>query len=322
MSGQEIAKLEDEVDLVRRMVDHDEKNLASSDNPAVEKIFLSSSSKLLHDLQRKLHEVKAERAFEVIRLRLIGNQMDGSIRLRTLSKLVSPLNHLLEHCSWRVWDKDGDATKIEESFSNLLDLRLEGIHTGSTELIVMGNTAPDLAGVSALQDGLKNLFSLLRADSEELPDHINDIGMSAAKAANNLMAEFERNSIAVELYWNAPGKYLYWEGRPAEISRVKAVLEDIGEPTIESIIVRGTIQVLSVRNKIEIRTTQQSPTAKIIATYHHSMLGDVRDLRLGDKRDFVIERTTYPFSTSKKKKSAYRLKEIRLCDFTQEIDSI
>lgn len=318
MSGLDIAKLEQEVALVQRMVFSDEDNLAASEYPIVDRIFLSSSSKLLHDLQRQLHEAKAERAFEVVRFRLIGSQMEGSIRLRSLVKLVTPLNQLLEHCSWRVWDKDGDGTKMDDTFTSLLDLRLAGIHTGSTELVIMGNTAPDLTGISALQDGLKNLFSMLRASTEEIPEIINEVGISAAKAAGTLLSELERHSIAAELHWNAPGNPLYWEGRPAEISRIKAVLEEIGEPVTELITIRGTVQVLSVRSKIEIRDTREDPPKKVVASYHHSLLEEVQELRLGDRRDFLIERTTYPLSMSRKKRNAYRLKSIDLCDPNKE----
>lgn len=322
MSGADIAKLEQELSLAQRLVVSDEANLANSDNPVIEKIYLSSSSKLLHDLQRKLYKAKADRAHELVRLRLIGNQMTGSIRLKTLVKLIAPLNQMLEHCSWRVWDKDGDGSKIDEKFTNLLDLRLEGISTGSTELAIIGNTSPDLTGVSALQDGLKNLFYMLKSNNEEFSDYVNEIGISAVKAMSDLMSEFDRNSIAVEMQWNAPSERLYWEGRPAEITRIKSILEDIGEPVTELITVRGAVQMLSVRNRIEILIAGKKPPEKIISTYHHSMLEDVQDLRLGDKRDFIIEKTTYPFSMSKKKKSAYRLKEIKSIDSTIKTDDI
>ena len=322
MSGAEIASLERELALVQQLVVSDEAKLAVSDNPIIEKIFLSSSSKLLHDLQRKVYEAKAERAYELVRLRLIGNQMTGSIPLRTLVKLVAPLNHLLERCSWRVWDKDGDAKKMDDKFSGLLDLRLEGINLGSTELVIMGNISPDLTGVSALESGLRNVFSLLNAKNEDVSDYVNDLGFLAAKAMSDLLSELDKHSIAAELQWNAPGKYLCWEGRPNEIIRIKTILEDIGEPVTELITVRGKVQVLSVRNRIEILITQQEIPVKIVASFHHSMLEDIQDLRLGDTRDFLIEKTTYPFSMSKKKKVAYRLKEIHFMDVQRVTDEI
>lgn len=322
MSSSEIAQLEKDLLMFQRIVEQDEKNLTHSDEPSIEKIFLASSNKALSNIQRQLYEAKKERAHELVRLRLIGNQMNGSIPLRTLVKLVTPFNFMLEHSAWRVWDKEGDSSKIHERFTSLLDLRLEGINPGSTELALIGNTSPDLTGISALEDGLRNVFSLLKSGNEEISEHINDIGLTAAKGLSDLMTELDRYSVAIELKWSAPGENLFWEGRPNEIIRVKTILDSIGDPVTKTITVRGKVQVLSVRNRIEILLEGSEKREKIIASYHHSMIAEIQDLRLGDRRDFVIEKTTYPFSMSKKKKSAHRLKEIKFLDFSQDTDSV
>ncbi len=312
MTQSRITELENNLSLLRQIVDQDEANLTASADPLVDRIFLASSNKFLKNIQKQLYEAKAEKAHELIRLRLVGNQMTGSIKLKTLAKLLNPLSQMLEHCSWRVWDKDGDATKIEDSFSELLDLRLEGISTGSTVLSIVGNTSPDLTGTSALESGLKNIFSLLNSKNDEIPQHINEVGVTAAKATSKLMEELERNSIAVELQWNSPSGEMYWDGRPAEIVRVKSILEAIGSPNIEIITIRGTVQVLSIRNRIEILTSEQDPPLKIVATYHHSMWDEIQDLHLGESRDFIIEKTSYPDSMSRNVRNAYRLKNIKI----------
>jgi hypothetical protein len=322
MSSSEIAQLEKDAFMFQRIVEQDEKNLTHSNDPSIERIFLASSTKALSKIQRQLYEAKKERAYELVRLRLIGNQMNGSIPLRALVKLIAPFNQALEQSAWRVWDKEGDGTKIHEKFVSLLDLRLEGLNPGSTELAVLGNTSPDLTGTSALEDGLKNVFALLNCKNEEISDHINDVGLTAAKALSDLMIELDKNAVAVEMKWNAPGESLFWEGRPAEIARIRTILEEIGEPATETLTIRGRVQVLSVRNRIEILPDNNGDRPeKIVAGYHHSLMDEIQDLRLGDRRDFLIEKSTYPLSMSKKKKSAYRLKEIQLLDMTREPDS-
>ncbi len=318
-----IAELEREVSLAQKQVISDEYNLAASDTPLVDKIFLSSSSKLLQDLQRKLHHVKAERAHELVRVRLIGNKMTGSIPLKTLLKVIAPLNSLLEQSSWKVWDKDGEKRKIDEKFTDLLDLRLQGLATGSTEIAITGNTAPDLTGVSALEEGLSNIFTFLNASNDEFSEQIHELGTASAKAISDLMSEFEKHSLAAEFKWNAPSQPRVWQGRPLEITRIKTLLKEFGEPTIESLTVRGKVQVLSVRNRIEIEVeaVPEKSSSKIVANFHHSLFEEIRDLHLGDKRDFVIERTTYP-STTRKNKSLFKLKEILLLDFERKLDSL
>lgn len=309
-----INELENDLSLLQKIVAQDETNLTVSDDPLADRIFLASSTKFLKNIQKKLYEAKAERAHELIRFRLVGNQMSGSIKLRTLAKLVNPLNQMLEHCSWRVWDKDGDGAKINDSFSEILDLRLEGISTGSTVLSVIGNTSPDLTGTSALESGLRNIFALLNSRNDEILQQINEVGITAAKATSKLMEELERHALAVEIQWNSPSGENFWDGRPAEIARIRSALDEIGSPTIEITTIRGSVQVLSVRNRIEILATGLKPSLKIVATYHHSMWAEIQDLHLGEERDFVIEKTIYPYSLNRKTRNAYRLKEIKMAD--------
>lgn len=314
----DITKLTSELDLINKQVESDEMALANSKRPLVEKIFLNSTRKLQIDMQRELKFANLERAHELVKLRLLGNQMDGSIRLKTLCRVIEPFTTMLEHSSWRAWDKDGDSKRLDDKFSSLLDLRLGGINTGSTELVILGNTTPDLTGTSALQVGLESIFETLKSPNENIQDHVNDIGGSASKALLEFVTECSKQAIALELSWSAPGSKLYWEGRPAEISRIQALLDDIGEPTVETLRVRGVVQVLSVRNKLEILNKNKEKPEKIIASYHHSMIDEIQDLHLGDTRDFIIEKTSYPFGGAKKKRAAFRLKNIELVDYSAE----
>lgn len=310
MMSFDIAEIESELSIVRKMSERDEKNVAASDNPSVDRIFFASSQKRKIDLEKKLFTAKSERAHELISLRLIGNQLTGSIRLRSLVKIIDPLTSLLEQSAWRFWDKEGRAEKLDDKFSNLMDLRLAGIASGSTELIIVGNTSPDLTGDSALEEGLKNIFKLLGSSNDEFSDHIHEVGMPACTAMSKLMEVMERQNIAAEFNWSGPGKAYFWEGRPQEITRIRAILSDIGDPVIETEAFTAVVQVLSVRNKIEIYRSDTE--SKIVLHYHRSLADEINELHLGDQRKFIVERTTYPLRLSKNKKDAYTLKAIEL----------
>ncbi|PCH51966.1 MAG: hypothetical protein COC20_04760 [Cellvibrionales bacterium] len=314
MTSSTIAELELELSTVRAMSKRDEENLSSSENTLVDKIFLSSSKKRQADLEKHLYHAKSERAHELISLRLIGNQLTGSIRLKSLINIIEPLNSFLEQSAWRFWDRDGKAEKLDKKFSNLLDLRLAGIESGSTELLIIGNTSPDLTGDSALEEGLKNIFGLLGSNNESFENHIHSVGMPACRALSTLLERMEKQNVAAEFGWNGPDKNHVWEGRVQEITRIRALLEDLGEPKIETEKFNGIVQVLSIRNKIEIYRPDNE--TKIVANYHRSFSSEINELHLGDQREFVVEKTVYPFRVAKTKKDAFTLKSINFIDLS------
>lgn len=308
MISQDIEQLEKELAEIQEIEERDAEAVEKSDRPLVDEIFLSSSQKLRKDLEKQLYLAKKERAHELVSFRLFGNQMTGAIRLRSLISLVEPLNSLLEHSAWRFWDKEGDSKRIDDHFINVLDLRLSGIESGSTQLFIVGNTAPDLTGSSALEEGLRSVFSLLSAKNETFTDHIHDVGIEGCRSLARLMDIMERKDVAAELGWSAPDKRYSWDGRPAEVVRIKTILDELGDPEKSTESFEGIIQVLSIRNKIEVYRTDIEK--KVNIHYHRSFADQVQELRLGEKRQFVVEKTTYPFKVTNKKKDAFSLKEI------------
>ena len=103
-----IAELERELQRVVGMVERDEELVARSKRPKVESIFLASSTKLRKDIQRRLRIAKAERAHEVVRLRLDGAHLaTGTIPLRALANFIMPLNAVLAAVSLAILGSRG-----------------------------------------------------------------------------------------------------------------------------------------------------------------------------------------------------------------------
>ena len=305
----DIAELESMLERVLGMVEQDEAALARSDQPNAEMLFLSSSKKLQSDLLRKLRDAKAERAHEVMRMTIHAAHLEtGTLPLRVLANFVTPLNAALEQSAWRFWDQAGDASRIDPKFVRHLDLRLAGLEQGSTELVILGNTSPDLSGISALESALRSVFDLLESDIDTFADRVDAIGISAGRSLADLLSSVEAEHAAVDLAWRAPDKSYRWDGRLTEVTRVRALLEEIGEPETASEQVLGTVNVLSVRNRMEIQRCDTGE--KLRASYHKSVADVVHELRLGDTRTFEIEKTIYPFVVSKRKRDTYRVLSI------------
>ena len=305
----DIAELEAELERVLSIVERDETAMARSERPQVERVFLSSAGKLRQNLEKRLRTAKAERAHEVVRLRLQGARFEtGTIPLRALASFVAPFNAVLEQSAWRFWDRSGDVARIDQKFVRQLDLRLASLETGSTELVILGNTAPDLSGSSALESALREVFDLLHADIDDFADRVHAIGIHAGKSMAAFLSRVESEYLAVDLEWQASDNTYRWNGLPAEVTRVRALLDEIGDPvtTVEKL--TGTVNVLSIRNRLEVQDSRTEE--KLRLSYNNTLAEAVRALRLGDERLFEVERTVYPFVVSKRKRDTYRLQSI------------
>lgn len=302
-----IAEIEKELDVVSRIDDRNWGKVKSSDRPQIHKVFAVSSAKRRAILQRELADAKAERAHELFGLKLHSPQFSpGTISLRVLAKLTSVLNEVIEQSAWREWDANGDTLAVDDGFRRLINLRLAGIRSGSTELVFLGNTAPDLTGESALESGLKNFFGVLTASNNDIPDMVNGIGSKATKSVMQLMKVFESENIGVEFSWSAPEAKYFWDGRPDQITRIRALLEEFGETKTTTIEVHGVVSALS-RKRIQIETNNGE---KLSIRYHRSHTELVNSLHLDQRCLFLIEETTYPSDKIGIRRAAYRLKDI------------
>lgn len=307
----QISELERRLADVRSMVDQEEEGLTSSETPRAARIFLGSLSQQQKAIEHELHLAKAERAHEVLHLRLHGTLLsDGTIPLRLLAKISNPLNAAIETAAWRVWDTNADTNQIDDQFIRLLDLRLAGLESGSTELLVMGNLSPDLTGESALDVALRRIFSLFSSVPEELPETLNEIGIKSGRHIGDLMLTLERENIAVDAYWHAPDDHEYmWQGRPSEITRLRVLLEEIGEPEVSIYPIAAEVHLLSTTGRIGLRATESGQ--KLNVSFARALKEEVGQLRLGDKAIFELEQTTYPLSASRRKKDTFRLLSIQ-----------
>ena len=305
----EIPELEAELARLRGIQDEQKRELAKSTMPEVDSIFLASTDKLREEFERRLRLAKAERRFEVVNLSLNGGGLAlGCVPLRLLAKLAEHLNATLEQSAWRIWDKNGDATGIDARFIRELDLQLADIGTGSTRLAIIGNTAPDLTGVSALEAALREVFDVLEADVDAILDRVHILGLRAGKSLCDFLTVLERENVAADLTWMAPDKPYEWHGDSREITRVRALLDDIGEPTTTRESFHARINVLSIRNRMEVERLDTGE--KLRLSYHKSLADEVQELRLADECVLQVEKTVYPFVASRRKRDAYRLVEL------------
>lgn len=98
---------------------------------------------------------------------------------------------------------------------------------------------------------------------------------------------------------------LHWEGNAERITNIRSRLDVIGEPTETTEQFDGVVNVLSIRNRIEIERADTGE--KIRALYHKSLMEEIQRLRLGEKRCFKVKKTAYDFIANNRKQEAYNL---------------
>lgn len=258
----------------------------ASNFPAVTALGASSMRAHLAELQHDLYLAKAERAKELVSLRLIGPRLNmGAIPLVFLSKLSSALSRSLELISYKL-QHGVDEKRASEELQAILDLRLADVTAGSTQLVITGNTSPDLAGDSLLEASLIAAFELLESSPQTLATNALNAGSKGAKEVGKLLKELEAERCSVELTWAAPsGTEHKWNASPQRVSELRYRLGQLAEIPPEVLSVDATVEMLSMTGRIALRTDEGK---KISAKYPREIYPQVQDLHLGQKSAFQV----------------------------------
>ena len=233
--------------------------MVSTENQPQEKdlFFMEGYQEQITRLEQELAIIQAERDKEVFEVRLIGNQIPrGAIPLQLLANLADPLNKLFANASYNIKHKI-DAYILPHDWIQEIDLRLVKIASGSSRLIITGNTTTDLAGDSPLQDSFEALFDLLNDHSEAFTDKLHTIGGKAGKGLSNFLSVMQHEHLSCEITWVAPNnKKFQWEATPHDIAHLHGLLEDAGDPVETKTELSGRITLLADTGRIELRTEE------------------------------------------------------------------
>lgn len=301
-----IAWLQSRISEVQAFCAEERLRIESDPDNFARQLQLRSNMDHLSELQSRLHLAKAERKNEVFELRLIGNQVDnGTVPLRILGKIAGPLNDLLALAAYKTRYKREATKSVPLELEEEMDVRFAGVGHGSARLFIVGNTSPDLAGDSALEDTLESLFLLLTSDNEAFYDLAHAFGARAANKLKSLLQELEGDALSASLEWSSPGGRKYkWEGRIDEITRLRAMLDAIGEPEITEEMLYGEVFAMSKRGKIDVMKPDGVRTS---VKYLPSQYQEIQSVHLGQKVSLLVERTTMLQEATGTEKHYYQL---------------
>lgn len=283
-----VAWLEGKILEVSELLAHSEATSAQTPNNYFARISIDSMRSHLSELKHDLYLAKAERAREVITMRLFGSHLDkGAVPLHLLSRVASYFDRAMGYTSYRIQHGKEAKRKVPDNIQRTLDLRLADVAFGSTELVITGNTLPDLAGDSLLESSLKLTFELLTSPDNSLAEHAAIAGPMAARMVGLLLGEFERERCGVDIRWIDSSDIEHrWLAEPLTVSTVRNRLMQLAESPPETIIIDGVVELLSTTGRIVIRPNDGGD--KISARFPRDLYQLVQNLHLGTHSRFEL----------------------------------
>lgn len=230
----------------------------------------------------------AEKAGELVDLRFIGPQADGSISLESFIKIMTPLSTAWRFAANRL--KFGkDEGRTEPGISDALNLKLAGLSYGSTRVSITGSTLPDLAGDSLLQSVLTQTFELLNSKNEDFYYAVESFGARAAAQLRDSMNEINKAGLAVEYTWKSPSEKYFWKGTPAEIIRIKSLLDGLHDPEEYPEVISGVVSKIADTGRLELRTNE----GKVQIRFPAALSGQAEQLRISMATEIEVQTTRY-----------------------------
>lgn len=230
-------------------------------------------------LRTELRLRKYERAVEVLKVRLKGRRVQGgSIRLPLLARLTAQLGDAI-HAGAQKIASGRRVRRISPEIVSRLDLRLSGLTSGSTNLVITGQIEPDLFGASLLEDSFEELFGLLNADIErELADHVAGIGIRAAHEVRSLLKTLDAAELEADFIWRTAAEDMrVWTGTRHKIGMLSSVLSNFRVVEPETLHVTATTVTVSLRRPIELEVEG----GVITATVPLRLLERIQELHVG-----------------------------------------
>lgn len=249
-----------------------------------------------HDTQRALALALAEEAGELVDLRLIGPQANGSISLDWFIAAMSPLSKALKLAAHRLRYGQDSARGIGDDVVDALNLKLSGLAYGSTRIFVTGNGTPDLTGDNLLQATLTQTFSLLNASTNDFYDAVDAIGGKSAHQLSEFMKALSDAGLAAQVAWQSPKGMRTWEGRTDEIIRLRMMLETVREPERYQESIEGRVASITDTGRLDLRTDH----GKVSIRFPLQLTQQVRGLTITTPARLRVETARYWDSVEKR----------------------
>lgn len=242
-----------------------------------------------YEAEKAVQLLEFEQSGQLVDLRLIGPRATGSISLDWFLKAMEPLSKAWKFSAYRLRNGVEAHKKIGSEISNAMNLKLAGIATGSTRILVTGNAMPDLSGENLFRATFTQTFRLLNSKNDDFYDAVDAIGGKAAHQISEFMKALDSGGFAAEFTWKTPSEIFKWDGRPDEIARIRYLLDAIKEPEEYEETISGRVAGIADTGKLELRTE----SGKISIRFPLKLTDNVRLLTITSEASIKVRTTRY-----------------------------
>jgi hypothetical protein len=268
----------------------------------------------LKDLNNQLYQENLKREKEIVELRLKGEKARfGSIPLRVVGGITNHFAQSIFNISKYLEYGNKGGKKREAIINDTIDLRLEGIGTGSTIFYLSGRTTPDLFGYSILQEALKKTFDTFNSENaDEIIECVENIGAKSAKSISHFLSELSKDELEVDISWKSPeGDMQLWKGENEKIVSLHQTLTTIkiSDPVDSNF--KGELITISSKGRFEILLDDDT---SIHGHFSNDLLERMKEFHIGDSCKGVVSKSTIYNPITHKEKYQYDLKKICYSD--------
>lgn len=305
-----IKNIQDKIDGFAQMLVQYEALLAQDVTNFSNQLSVNSFKAQISELERELQFEKAKRNKEIVEIRLIGRNADGTLPLEILAKLADGFSGAIINASNFIQFGNKKSKSNSEFISNAVDLRLAGIATGSTRLFVTAKNSPDLFGKSLSEESLNHSFNLLQSNTpEELTESASKIGKESVKKLNKFITTISNADLEVDLNWTTPtNEKMEWKGDKATLLKVAQSLSNIVMSEPEKIAFKGKLVGISLRGTFEIKTDDNK---NIKGTYSKDLLETAKTLTIDSNYSGDFEKKVIINSATGSEQTFYSLISIK-----------
>jgi len=251
-------------------------------------------------------------AFEMLDFRIKAPHLKtGSAPLDLVAKLSEELRKTLGYAALRLMQGGIGRKRIPKDLYEELDLRLAGLLPGSSRFVISAAANRDLLDDGLSKGAIERVFTVLSSmgKGEEFLSSVNLLGPSSAKSLREFLKVIRSHSAEAEFTWKYSGdEILKWNGNKEAIEAVTSALEVTEIVEQENILLHGKIELLSKRERIELRV-DEGKLIKVL--YPKNALPMVSELHLEQEVSLYCQVTETENPITNESSIFYELLEIR-----------
>ncbi|MBX9893762.1 MAG: hypothetical protein K2Y09_01085 [Nitrosomonas sp.] len=224
------------------------------------KLAAESFENHMAELQQFQNTESSLTYFELVDFRLKSSSLStGTIPLNLIAKAAESIRTMIGYSALRLMQGGIDKKRVPKDLYGSLNLRLAGLLPGSSRIVVSANADRDMFGYGLASQALQRIFAVLesKGSGESFLEAVTTLGPVGAKHLRDLLRLISAQSAESEFTWKYSGEQVgYWNGTREVMDLVISALEvtEISAQQTEALF--GKIEVLSKRERIELRTPE------------------------------------------------------------------